>query len=47
MMVFGISGMVTALFIRLMRGTITTSDIMYLAVWATIAICGAIKESRR
>lgn len=43
MMAFGIIGMVTLLFYRLFRGYVDVWDLMLFAIWAVIAICGAIR----
>jgi hypothetical protein len=47
MMTFGISGMIGELIVKLIRGNIDAFDWMVFAIWAVVAICGAIKEGRK
>lgn len=46
MMTFGICGMFGELIVKLIRLNIDSFDWMLFAIWAVIAICGAIKEAR-
>ena len=46
MMVFGICGMIGELIVKLMRGGVDVFDLMLFAIWAVVAICGAIREAR-
>ena len=41
MMVFGICGMIGELIVKLMRGNIDA-----FAIWAVVAVCGAIRRAR-
>jgi hypothetical protein len=47
MMMFGICGMIGKLIVNLLlNATIDTNDWMVFAIWAVVAICGAIREAR-
>lgn len=46
MMTFGIFGMIGELIVKLIRGYVDAFDWMLFAIWAVVAICGAIKEAR-
>lgn len=46
MMVFGISGMVSELFVKLIHGNIDMFDWMLFCILAVVAVCGAIREAR-
>lgn len=46
MMVAGISGMATMLFIVWIFGDIKPCDWMLFCIWTVVAVCGAIKEAR-
>lgn len=47
MMVFGICGMIGELIVNLIRGNIDAYDWMVFAIWAVVAICGAIKRGKK
>ena len=47
MMTFGISGMIGELIVKMIRWNIDAFDWMVFAIWAVVAICGAIKEGRK
>jgi hypothetical protein len=46
MMAFCICGMIGELIVKLMRGGVDVFDWMLFAIWAVIAICGAIRGAR-
>ena len=46
MMTFGICGMIGELIVKLICGNIDAFDWMVFAIWAVVAICGAIREGR-
>ena len=46
MMAFGIGGMIGELIVKMIRGNIDALDWMLFAIWAIVAVCGAIKEAR-
>jgi hypothetical protein len=47
MMVFGICGMIGELTVKLIRGNIDAFDWMVFAIWAVVAVCGAIKDGAK
>lgn len=46
MMIFGIGSMIGELIVKLIRMNIDAFDWMLFAIWAVVAICGAIREGR-
>lgn len=46
MMTFGICGMIGELIVKLIRGSVDAFGWMVFAIWAVVAVCGAIREAR-
>ena len=47
MMVFGITGMIGELIVKLILGHVDIYDLMAFGIWAVVAVCGAITGGRK